>query len=195
MRKLARKFKKSSSDDDVKLSLPTSDDSRPIDTQEQEEIVRSFEKVEARQSRIWRVVFAGLICCFVVFLLYSIFEQASNPWELRYHAYFMKEIDPKTVILADWFAIFSCLLAIVGLVHSSNHHKRWIWFSCCSGTLLAVFWLNYMLRMPKFRWDVIWLPFGPLSASVICLYVDHLLKRSAEEVKKLRGYMYSYKSS
>ncbi|KAH1135785.1 hypothetical protein GLYMA_05G224100v4 [Glycine max] len=30
------------------------------------------------------------------------------------------------------------------------------------------------IGLPKFRWDVIWLPFGPLGASAICLYVDHL---------------------
>ncbi|KAB5552605.1 hypothetical protein DKX38_009916 [Salix brachista] len=50
-------------------------------------------------------------------------------------------------------------------------------------------------RMPRFRWDVIWLPLGPLSGAGICLYVDHLLTESSEEVKKLRSYMYAYKAN
>ncbi|MFS7916737.1 hypothetical protein Hanom_Chr03g00180841 [Helianthus anomalus] len=60
----------------------------------------------------------------------------------------MNEIESWIVI-----TVFVCSLAIAGLLHSSRSHRRYLWFS---GVLLAVFWL------PKFRWDVIWLPFGPL---------------------------------
>nr|POE61869.1 hypothetical protein CFP56_77985 [Quercus suber] len=49
-------------------------------------------------------------------------------------------------------------------------------------------------RLPKFRWDVIWLPFGPLGGAGVCLYVDHLLLESSEEIRKLRAYTYSYKA-
>ncbi|GAB4852718.1 hypothetical protein Ancab_016929 [Ancistrocladus abbreviatus] len=195
MKRLARKFKKSSDTDDDKFSLPRVDDARPIDNREQEELVRSFEKAEARQSRLWRSLFAVLLSCFAAFLIYSIYQQAYYPWELRYHAYFMEDIDSQVIILADWLAVLACLMAIVGLLYSSEHRRRWIWHSCFIGIILAVFWLYYMLRMPKFRWDIIWLPFGPLSGAGICLYVSHLLNESSEEVRKLRGYMYAYKAS
>lgn len=33
------------------------------------------------------------------------------------------------------------------------------------------------------------------SGAGICLYVDHVLRESSEEVRKLRGYMYAYKAS
>lgn len=33
------------------------------------------------------------------------------------------------------------------------------------------------------------------SGAGICLYVDHLLNDSSEEVRKLRSYMYSFKAS
>ncbi|CAN1762088.1 hypothetical protein LINPERHAP1_LOCUS8201 [Linum perenne] len=36
---------------------------------------------------------------------------------------------------------------------------------------------------------------GSLISSSVCLYVDHLLTESSEDVKKLRGYMYSYKAT
>ncbi|XP_075674676.1 uncharacterized protein LOC142643832 isoform X2 [Castanea sativa] len=98
MNKLTRKWRNSHDD---RFSLPTLDDSRPIDTQEQEETIRSFEKTHAQQSRLWRSVFAAMLFCFAVFLLYSIFQQASSPWELRYHAYFMEEVDSWMVISAD----------------------------------------------------------------------------------------------
>ncbi|XP_020215721.1 uncharacterized protein LOC109799553 isoform X4 [Cajanus cajan] len=166
MKKLARKLRNS---EDENLSLPShDDDSRPLDSQEQEELVRSLERSQAQQSRLWRT---------------------------RYHAYFMEEIYSWMIISADWVAVLACSFAIIGLLHESMLRTRWIKYSWYTGVILAIFWLYYMLRLPKFRWDVLWLPFGPLSAAAICLYVDHLLTESSEEVRKLRGYMYSYKAS
>ncbi|CAO2836856.1 unnamed protein product [Amaranthus hypochondriacus] len=197
MKRLTRKFNSSlRHSHDENFSLPTVDDARPIDTQEQEELVRSLEKLHSQHSRLWRSVFAGLLSCYIAFLLFSIYHQIAHPWDLRYHAYFMEDIGSRLIILADWLAVMSCSTAIIGLMKSSEHHRQqWIWYSVLGGILLAVFWLYYMLKLPKFRWDVIWLPFGPLSGAAICLYVDHLLYESSEEVRKLRSYMYAYKAS
>ncbi|KNA20208.1 hypothetical protein SOVF_054490 [Spinacia oleracea] len=198
MKKLARKFTKSlrnSNSHDDNLSLPTVDEDRPIDTQEQEELVRSLEKLHSQQSRLWRSIFAVLMSCYIAFLLFSMYHQAAYPWDLRYHAYFMEDIDSRLIILSDWLAVIACSTAILGLIKSSEHHRQWIWYAVFGGIPLAVFWLYYMLRLPKFRWDIIWLPFGPLSGAGICLYVDHLLHESSEEVRKLRNYMYAYKAS
>ncbi|RDX96959.1 hypothetical protein CR513_20316, partial [Mucuna pruriens] len=193
MKKLARKLR---NPEDDNLSLPIHDgDSRPLESHEQEELVRSLERSQAQQSRVWRTVFAILFFCYIMFLLYSIFHQASTPWELRYHAYFMEEIHSWMIISADWVAVLACSFSIIGLLHESMLHRRWIQYSWYTGVILAIFWLYYMLRLPKFRWDVLWLPFGPLSAASICLYVDHLLTESSEEVRKLRGYMYAYKAN
>ncbi|KAF3641873.1 putative 60S ribosomal protein L31-like isoform 1 [Capsicum annuum] len=49
--------------------------------------------------------------------------------------------------------------------------------------------------LARFRWDILWLPLGPLSGAGVCIYVDYLLTVSSEEVRKLRGYMYAYKAS
>ncbi|XP_071911074.1 uncharacterized protein [Coffea arabica] len=185
MQKLTRKWRKSGDEDD-NLSLPTRDDSRPMDPQEQEDLVRSLESSQAQQSLLWRSVFAGLLFCYVVFLVYSIYHQAFFPWEL---------VDSWSIITADWSAVLVCFLAIKGLLHNSKHRRRWLWSSCCPGLLLMFFWLHHMLRLSKYRWDVLWLPLGPLSGAGVCLYVDHLLNESSEEVRKLRGYMYSYKAS
>jgi len=200
MKKLARKWINSRRDnhddnDDNNFSLPTRDDFQPIDSQEQEELVRSLEGTQAQQSLLWRSVFAALLVCLAVFLIFSIYQQALNPWELRYHAYFMEEVDSLMVIFADWAAVLVCSTAVVGLLHNSKNHRRWLWYSCYAGVLVALFWLYQMSKLPKFRWDVIWLPMGPLSGAGLCLYVDHLLNESSEEVRKLRGYMYSYKAS
>ncbi|XP_050388192.1 uncharacterized protein LOC126805127 [Argentina anserina] len=192
MKKLARTFRKSENDD---FSLPTRDDPAPMDTQEQEELVRSFERSQAQQSRFWRAFFASLLFCYASFLMHSIHQQVSSPWELRYHAYFMEEVDSWIIISADWLAVVACSLAIIGLVRNSKHHRRWMWSSFLIAIIVAVFWLYYMLRLPRFRWDVIWLPFGPISGAGLCLYVDHLLLESLEEIRKLRGYMYAYKAS
>ncbi|KAJ6813609.1 uncharacterized protein M6B38_386230 [Iris pallida] len=157
-------------------------------------MVRAFEKKHAQQSLLWRRVFAFFIVVYVAFLIYSIYHQASTPWELRYHAYFMDEMHPWMVLCADWVAVLACLLAVKGLLHGSRFYQQWMWYSCYVGLLLVVFWLYYMLRLPRFRWDIIWLPFGPLSGAGISLYVDHLLKESLEDIKNLRGSMYNYKA-
>ncbi|XP_020549462.1 uncharacterized protein LOC105161826 isoform X1 [Sesamum indicum] len=209
MQKLARTWRKSREDGDVDgYSLPTRDDSRPIDTREQEELVRSLEKSQAQQSLLWRSVFAGLVLCYMVFLMYSIHQQAYSPWELsddclrlsfsshaqRYHAYFMYEVDSRSILIAEGAAVLVCLMIITGLVHNSRRHRIWLWCSLVPGTLLAVFWLHHILRLAKFRWEITWLPLAPLGGAGIALYVDHLLNESSEEVRKLRGYMYAYKA-
>uniref|UniRef100_M1B9R9 Uncharacterized protein n=1 Tax=Solanum tuberosum TaxID=4113 RepID=M1B9R9_SOLTU len=70
MQKLTRKWRKSPReshfDEDDKFSLPTRDENRPIDSQEQEELVRSLENVQTQQSLLWRVHLKfykfGIIC-------------------------------------------------------------------------------------------------------------------------------------
>ncbi|KAL8093979.1 uncharacterized protein LOC141692553 [Apium graveolens] len=202
MKKLSRTWINKSSDDyteedddDDKFSLPTRDDFQPLDTNEQEELVRSLEKTLNYQSSLWKSVFAALITCFMAFLIFSIYQQAQFPWELRYHGYFMKEVESWIVISADWASVLVCSMTIAGLLHNSRYHRQWLWCSFCAGFLVAIFWLYQMLKLSKFRWEVIWLPFGPISAAGVSLYVDHLLNESSEEVRKLRGYMYSFKAS
>ncbi|KAG6502539.1 hypothetical protein ZIOFF_034823 [Zingiber officinale] len=198
------------------------DDSEPIDYQEQEEMVRSFEMEHDRQNRLWRRVFAGFIVGYIAFLVYSILQQAWFPWELRYHAYFMDEMQSWMVISAGFFlfllffffnldnglefrfstrlyfadlvAVLACSFAVKGIIDSSRSLQHWMWYSCYVGMLLAIFWLFYMLKLPKFRWDVLWLPLGPLSGAGACLYVDRLLHGSLKDVKLLRSYMYNYKA-
>ncbi|KAL1326331.1 hypothetical protein HN51_036407 [Arachis hypogaea] len=193
MKKLARKWRNSGDD---KFSLPIHDDedSRPMGPQEQEEFVRSLEATQAENNRFWRRVFAILLFCYMQFLLYSIFKQVTSPWEMRPYAYFMEDIYSWMIISADWMAVLVCSFSMKGLIDESVHHRRWIWYSWFTAIVPAMFWLYYMLRLPKFRWDVIFLPFGPLGGATICLYVDHLLSESSEEIRKLRGYMYSYKA-
>ncbi|XP_022987864.1 uncharacterized protein LOC111485278 isoform X1 [Cucurbita maxima] len=146
-------------------------------------------------STVRQTVFAAFLFCFVAFLLYSIVQQVSSPFELRYHAYFVEDVESWMIIAADWVAILACSFSIIGIVSKSNYHRRWLWCSFFISILLSVFWLYFMMRLPRFRWDVIWRPFGPLSVAGICLYVDHLLAESSEEIRKLRGYMYAYKAT
>lgn len=193
MRKLARKWVNPQYTERQNF-IPTRDDSQPIDSQEQEELVRSFENSQAQQSLLWRSVFAGLLLSYIAFMLYSIYQQVYSPWELKYHAYFMHEVPSWSIIAADWAAILVCLIAVTGLLRASKSNRILLWISCFLGTLLAIFWLHHLKRLAQFRWDAIWLPLGPMSGAVFSLYVDHLLIESSEEVRKLRGYMYSYKA-
>lgn len=84
MKKLTRKLSKLTrrEGEDDKYSLPTLDEFRPMETVEQEELVRSLERSQAEQSFLWRSVFAALVFAYAAFLLFSIFQQVSSPWEL-----------------------------------------------------------------------------------------------------------------
>ncbi|KAM3330578.1 hypothetical protein ACQJBY_027034 [Aegilops geniculata] len=171
-----------------------SDDLVPMDTQEQEELVRSLEQKQVHQSRRWRHVFAGFLLSYTVFLVYSSFHHAWSPWELRYHAYFMEDLPSPMVIVADWIAALACLFAVKGLLQASNSSKKWMWYSFYVCMAVAVFWTYYLLKLPRIRWDVVWLPLGPLIASALSLYVDHTLMKSMQDISTLRGYMYNFKS-
>ncbi|KAG2589397.1 hypothetical protein PVAP13_5NG236800 [Panicum virgatum] len=122
------------------------DDLVPMDTQEQEELVRSLEQKQAQQSRRWRRVFAGFLLGYAAFLVYSSFHHAWFPWELRYHAYFMEDLPAPLVIIADWIAALACLFAVKGLLQNSGPSKKWMWYSCYIGFLVAIFWTYYILR-------------------------------------------------
>uniref|UniRef100_A0A0E0JK52 Uncharacterized protein n=1 Tax=Oryza punctata TaxID=4537 RepID=A0A0E0JK52_ORYPU len=162
-----------------------------MDIQDQEEMVRSLEQKQAQQSRRWRRVFAGFLLGYAAFLVYSGFHHAAAPWELRYHAYFMEDLPSPIIIVADWIAALACLFSIKGLLHS---WKKWIWYSFYVSILVALFWTYYLLRLPRIRWDVAWLPFGPLIASALSLYVDHSMLESMQDINTLRSYMYNYKA-
>uniref|UniRef100_A0A7N1A526 Uncharacterized protein n=1 Tax=Kalanchoe fedtschenkoi TaxID=63787 RepID=A0A7N1A526_KALFE len=179
--------------DDDNLTLPTTDDSWPIETHEQEELVKSFEQIHHRQSRIWRSVFQALFCAYISFMGYSMYQQFMRPWELRYHAYFENEVDSMSVIFLDGIAIIACALAIYGLSGDFKYEKRYLLSSTFLAIMVAMLWLYQMLRLPKFRWDVIWLAVAPLCCSLLSLYVTHLLVESRDEVHKLRAAMYEYK--
>ncbi|KAL6874674.1 hypothetical protein ACP4OV_013339 [Aristida adscensionis] len=170
------------------------DDLVPMDTQEQEELVRSLEQKQAQQSRRWRRVFAGFLLGYAAFLVYSSLHHAWFPWELRYHAYFMEDLPAPMVIIADWIAALACLFAVKGLLQSSGPSKKWMWYSSYIGVLVAIFWTYYILRLPRIRWDVAWLPFGPLIAGALSLYVDHVLLESMKDINTLRSYMYNFKA-
>ncbi|XP_048133942.1 uncharacterized protein LOC115740560 isoform X2 [Rhodamnia argentea] len=182
MKRLSKKWRKPRDDG---FSLPTRDDpslddSRPMDTQEQEELVRSLEKSQALQSLCWRSVFAAFLFCFAAFLVYSIHQQATSPWELRYHAYFMEEAPSWMIIFADWIAVLACSMAIVGLIQNTRQHRQWLWYSCFTSVIPAMFWLYYLSRIPRFRWDVLWLPLGPIGwhLSICGLRAARILRRS-----------------
>ncbi|KAJ3701969.1 hypothetical protein LUZ61_005674 [Rhynchospora tenuis] len=210
----------------AKDPLDEADDLVPLDSQEQEDMIRTFEKKHAQQNRLWRRVFAGLLLGYAGFMVYSILHQAWFPWELRYHAYFMEEMHPGMPILfgmllyaceqflifyfinlflrylhvqtkticTDLVAVVACLLAVKGLLQNSSSSRKFFWYSTYVGLLVAVLWMIYMLRFPRIRWDAIWLPLAPLCGAALCLYLDHLMLESLEDISKLRSCMYNYKA-
>lgn len=175
--------------------LPSRDDFQPLETHEQVEIVQAFERNHALQNTVWRGIFSALLSTFAGFFVYSANRQSISPWDARYHAYFMEEVDSSTVIFADFVAVVVFMLAIAGLLWKSKLHIYCLGSSAAIGLLLACFWLYHMLRLSRFRWDVIWLPLGPLSCAGMCIYIDRLLLEGLEDIKQLRSTIYHFKRS
>ncbi|XP_019420751.1 PREDICTED: uncharacterized protein LOC109330941, partial [Lupinus angustifolius] len=148
--------------------------------------------------------------CYILFLLYSIFQQASSPWELRYHAYFMEGIHSWMIISAGSFLFIS---AECGMYDKNNvchivilpGLSSIVFSAVCMPfdlLLLQVLIIFYCIIITIFLVDC--QGFGGILSgcnlvhsvlSTICFYVDHMLTESSEEVRKLSGYMYTYKAS
>ncbi|XP_057872561.1 uncharacterized protein LOC131078811 isoform X2 [Cryptomeria japonica] len=157
-------------------SLPSYEDFQPLETREQVKMVESFEKSHALQNAVWRGIFSIFLFSFAGFFIYSAHRQSLSPWDVRYHAYFMDEVDSRTVIIADWMAAISFLMAIVGLLWKSKFHVYWLLSSSAIGLLLACFWMYHML-----------------SCGGLCVYVDRLLSEALEDIKRLRASIYHFK--
>ncbi|KAF8671038.1 hypothetical protein HU200_050317 [Digitaria exilis] len=190
------------------------DDLVPMDTQGRLLVPQFGNFVLTSPTVFAQRVFAGFLLGYAAFLVYSSFHHAWSPWELRYHAYFMEDLPAPMVIIAglipllktsfdlniqncviaDWTAALACVFAVKGLLQNSGPSKKWMWYSCYIGILVATFWTYYILRLPQIRWDVAWLPLGPLIAGALSLYVDHVLLESMKDISTLRSYMYNFKA-
>eukprot|EP01018_Ginkgo_biloba_P031695 Gb_18865 [translate_table: standard] len=71
-----------SSEKDAEELLPSYDDFQPLETEEQEEMVQSFEKSHTRQNIVWRGIFSALLSSFAGFFIYSAHNQAVSPWDM-----------------------------------------------------------------------------------------------------------------
>lgn len=176
-------------------TLPIVDDTQFLDTQEQEKIVQSLEGSHLRQSFTWRVIFAILTCAFSLFLLISAYWQATSPWEMKYHAYFMEDLNSVSVVVADVCEAVVYALVAWGILFPKSIDYHLLWLSFGAGFGLAVFWLYHMQSLSRMHWDILWLPLGPSSCAALCLYVDHQILKMEKEIHKLRAAMYHFKKT
>ncbi|KAH7279122.1 hypothetical protein KP509_37G006200 [Ceratopteris richardii] len=158
-----------------------------------EKVVQALEATHRRQSFMWRVIFATFTTIFSLFFLTSAYWQLVSPWDLKYHAYFMEELTSMSVVTADVAEAFIYVMMTWGFISSDKKHRRLIPLSFAGGVGVAMFWLHYMQRLSRIRWDLLWLPFGPCSCSAICMYVDHLILDTQRDVRNLRAAMYHFK--
>ncbi|KAH9306459.1 hypothetical protein KI387_010863, partial [Taxus chinensis] len=96
MRRLKKAIRQLSEEE----SLPSFDDFQPLETPEQVKMVESFEKSHTLQNAVWRGIFSSFLFSFAGFFIYSAHRQSVSPWDVRYHAYFMEEVDSGTLIVA-----------------------------------------------------------------------------------------------
>eukprot|EP00249_Psilotum_nudum_P011816 c23401_g1_i1 orf=118-693(+) len=172
--------------------LPTYDDTELLDTEEQEKIVRSFELSHQRQSFVWRGIFTLFAASFGAFFIYSAYQQAISPWNTRYHSYFIDEMNEGIVIMADLIEAAAFVIIAWGVLTKRTYL---IWASFKFGLGLALFWLYYILRLSIIHWNILWIPLGPSMFAAVCLYVNHLLLETENEMEAIRSSIYHFKKT
>ncbi|GBG71946.1 hypothetical protein CBR_g10883 [Chara braunii] len=168
-----------------------------LDTDEQEALVQSFERQNARQERIWRGCLCSLALGLALFFAHSSYRQSNHPlWETKYHAVFAPVLESERVVMADALGSASFAISGLGLLIGVKKVRWWCFGSALSLALgVGVFWGYYLHKIQEYPWLLLLLPIAAPGFVILCIYVDHMLAETAREIQKLRLFMYRYKKA
>ena len=173
-----------------------------LNTEEQEEVVRSLKQQQAKQSQQWTTVFSalavglGLGCC------YLSWHQYKDPWGLRHHAYFSGPFSSSLVSFAEACSGLSLLVTAAALqtADAKSHGKTsaLLLASACAAFITGIFWMYLIVKAAHFQDDSLlqvvryaWLPCTPIAYVLLVHYLLSSFRGTADQIAALRGSMYS----
>eukprot|EP00271_Cylindrocystis_brebissonii_P003641 TRINITY_DN14820_c0_g2_i1.p1 TRINITY_DN14820_c0_g2~~TRINITY_DN14820_c0_g2_i1.p1 ORF type:complete len:194 (-),score=19.72 TRINITY_DN14820_c0_g2_i1:364-945(-) len=166
-----------------------------LDTDEQEQLVESFEEANKRTSQTWRRCFSVVSFCLCCVFLFLALEQVRHPWGVRLHAEFRGLLTSSAIIVADITTATAFLLLLFVLQSSTELRRRLLQLTAAIAGSLFLFWTYQISRFPRpHPWNILWLPFAvPIYAGIIA-HVESTLSSTNKDISKLRSSMYDYKT-
>jgi hypothetical protein len=188
----------------------------PLDEHEQQQVIASLEEAAVQQARTFRRVFAVLALALAAFFAYAAVQQQQHPYETRYTG----ELRPVTSSAAVVGILVSqaAALAAAGLGLLLELPKAWEHSSSraclppsqqprllvAASVLIAsvgcMYWgaaLHNSVQQYGYatgaKWELLWLPLGPLGYCTLCWYVLSSLGNTSKELQQLRKLAYDFK--
>lgn len=194
---------------DALLSTPD-----PLDEQEQQQVIAELEAQAVLQARTFRRLCGGVALALATFFAYAAAQQQLHPWEQQYTG----ELRPVTSALsvATVLAVQASALATAGLgllwgmprptdrgrgcIDPSQTSHVLLWASLAAAGVGFCYWGAAMYRsIAKYghavgaKWELFWLPLGPLAYCALCWQVLSSLAGTSRELAELRRLAYSHK--
>jgi hypothetical protein len=187
----------------------------PLDEHEQQQVIASLEEAAVQQARTFRRVLAVLALALAAFFAYAAVQQQQHPWEARYTGE-LRPVTSSAAVVATLLSQAAALTAaglglLVELPRAWEHSSR----AClppgqqprllvASSVLLAfvgcLYWGAAMYSsIQKYgyatgaKWELLWLPLGPLGYCTLCWYVLSSLGSTSKELQQLRKLAYEFK--
>ncbi|KAI8476044.1 MAG: hypothetical protein J3K34DRAFT_516954 [Monoraphidium minutum] len=193
----------------------------PLDEQEQLQVIRDLESMQASQARWFRAVFGAGAAGGAAFFGYAARAQAARPWEVRYTGELRTVVSGGGVVaalLAQSAALAAAAAALLlrlpprpGTAAAAGPAppppdggapaRRALAAAALAAAGAAAYWGGALARSLRrygpdhgAHWDLIWLPLAPLAYVLLCWYVIRSVAGTRAEIDKLRRMTYSFKS-
>jgi len=187
----------------------------PLDEHEQQEVIAALEEQQLQQGRTFRRIYAAVALGLALFFLYAAIEQHQHPWEVRYTG----ELRPVTteravvgIFLLQAAALGAAALGLLmQLPAAGDRHSRacsapggyarlLVGASLGAAAIGCLYWSSALYQSIATygsavgaKWELLWLPLGPLGFCVLCSHLLYSLEGTSRELQELRKLAYDYK--
>ncbi|KAG2498718.1 hypothetical protein HYH03_003458 [Edaphochlamys debaryana] len=190
-----------------------------LDEQEQEQLIREFEDQQRDSQRTWRAIFGTGCLAMGLFFLYAACRQQLEPFGVRFTGELRSAapagpwvaavlgLQGVALLLSGWGLLsevpprkLALGAARTACLPYSARQAALLWSGVGAAAVGAVFWscvMGHLLAKEGAkvgaRWELLWLPAGPLAGCLLCCHVASSLADTEKEIQKLKSQRYNYK--
>lgn len=187
---------------------------QPLADDEQDEVVEVLEEAAVDQARLFRRMFAVVALVIAAFFAFAATSQQKHPWEAQYTGELRTVTSNEAVVAVLGLQAVASALAAAGLLirlpqpwersRTCMPPAQQSRFLVATSVILAAFgalyWGSAMYHsIAKYgyavgaKWELIWLPLGPVAYSLVCWHVLSSLEGTWKELQELKGLGYNHK--
>jgi hypothetical protein len=178
------------------------------------QVISTLEAAAVQQARTFRRMFAALGLALAAFFTYAAIQQHLHPWEARYTGE-LRPVTTATSVVA-MLGLQACALAACSWGLLLQLPKPWERSRTCmppaqqsrmlvGGSVVGaavgcLYWsaaMYHSIRTYGYavgaKWELVWLPLGPLAYCLLCWSVLASLGTTSKELQQLHKLAYDYK--